>query len=212
MEQDHPSYCESCHKIQAANISMVTNSKPLKKIQKRTGVLFKKICRDCNAMLKPMRVNKDETHIPLVWLRTVVKDAQNGIFCHDFYKQIDQARETKAQFASLVKRFHKKLEDAVNQMNYATETISTLDTLYANHLWNTYEERRKRANYAISKQEIRQMVFGRDGFKCVFCSSRKSLSVDHIRPVAHGGGDDIENLQTLCKSCNSKKGSTTNPI
>jgi hypothetical protein len=209
MDEENPNYCYSCHKIQASNICMVTQSKPLRKIQKRTGVLFKRVCRDCNNMLKPMRINKDDDHIPLVWLRTTFKDAQAGNFSHEFYKQIEMARITKADIERIVRSLHKRLEVAVKNMNYATETISTLDSLYANHLWETYDERRKRANYAISKQEIRQMVFGRDGFKCRNCNSRKHLSVDHITPVVLGGSDDLNNLQTLCKSCNSKKGSTT---
>lgn len=44
-------------------------------------------------------------------------------------------------------------------------------------------------------------------FMCVRCSSEENLTIDHIFPVSRGGSDDVENLQILCKSCNSKKGS-----
>lgn len=50
------------------------------------------------------------------------------------------------------------------------------------------------------------IVFARDGNKCVQCNTKHLLSVDHIIPVVKGGGNNIENLQTLCKSCNSRKG------
>lgn len=44
-------------------------------------------------------------------------------------------------------------------------------------------------------------------FQCVACSSTDNLTIDHIMPVSKGGSDDLSNLQILCKSCNSKKGS-----
>lgn len=49
-------------------------------------------------------------------------------------------------------------------------------------------------------------VFERDGFKCKACGTPENLTIDHIEPERHGGTSVIENLQTLCKSCNSKKG------
>jgi 5-methylcytosine-specific restriction endonuclease McrA len=32
-----------------------------------------------------------------------------------------------------------------------------------------------------------------------------AVEVDHIVPVAKGGTNDIENLQTLCRNCNQGK-------
>lgn len=47
----------------------------------------------------------------------------------------------------------------------------------------------------------------RDGFRCACCgSSDGDLAIDHIKPVSRGGGNDPDNLQLLCTSCNSKKG------
>lgn len=44
---------------------------------------------------------------------------------------------------------------------------------------------------------------------CWICLSTENLSVDHIIPVTRGGTNDISNLTTLCKSCNSSKGNKT---
>ena len=40
---------------------------------------------------------------------------------------------------------------------------------------------------------------------CVFCGAVDDLTVDHIVPLSRGGNDDRDNLQTLCRSCNSGK-------
>ena len=45
------------------------------------------------------------------------------------------------------------------------------------------------------------------GSYCWVCLSTEKLTVDHIIPVSRGGTNSIENLITLCGSCNSSKGS-----
>lgn len=44
---------------------------------------------------------------------------------------------------------------------------------------------------------------------CVRCEESgmtvPATEVDHIRPLAHGGTHDADNLQSLCKSCHSRK-------
>lgn len=51
-------------------------------------------------------------------------------------------------------------------------------------------------------------VFKRDSFTCQYCGRAAPdivLNVDHIKPVAEGGTNDLVNLITSCFSCNSGK-------
>ncbi len=58
---------------------------------------------------------------------------------------------------------------------------------------------------SISKSK-RYRVWERDGGACVKCGSKTGLQVDHIVPVALGGGCEEENLRLLCGSCNVREG------
>ena len=40
---------------------------------------------------------------------------------------------------------------------------------------------------------------------CLACGEKRKLTIDHIIPLSQGGQDSLENLQGLCKSCNSRK-------
>jgi len=57
---------------------------------------------------------------------------------------------------------------------------------------------------------LRKAVFKKDNFTCQLCGvivpNISELHADHIHPVTLGGLTMFENLQTLCASCNLKKG------
>lgn len=59
---------------------------------------------------------------------------------------------------------------------------------------------------AVIPTLLRTKVFERDLYKCRNCGTHLDLTVDHIVPESLGGSLDMDNLQTLCKSCNSSKG------
>ena len=54
----------------------------------------------------------------------------------------------------------------------------------------------------------RLKIFRRDGNKCLKCGTTNNLTLDHIKPKAHGGTSRKSNLQTLCFKCNNKKADT----
>lgn len=55
-------------------------------------------------------------------------------------------------------------------------------------------------------RQVRHLVFARDGHACLRCRTNSDLCADHITPVAKGGTDELDNLQTLCRTCNLSKG------
>lgn len=56
--------------------------------------------------------------------------------------------------------------------------------------------------------KLRAVVLARDGLRCVHCGCEDidELGVDHIVAEVNGGPHTLDNLQTLCRSCNSRKG------
>ncbi|MDE3023488.1 MAG: HNH endonuclease [Pseudomonadota bacterium] len=61
---------------------------------------------------------------------------------------------------------------------------------------------------SISKKS-RFEIFKRDSFICQYCGAHPpsiTLEVDHIHPVADGGGDELDNRVTACFDCNRGKG------
>jgi 5-methylcytosine-specific restriction protein A len=54
---------------------------------------------------------------------------------------------------------------------------------------------------------IRHAVLLRDSYQCKQCGRvSKSNEVDHINPLERGGdGENMGNLQTLCKTCHDLK-------
>lgn len=53
---------------------------------------------------------------------------------------------------------------------------------------------------------LRGRIYRRDGQRCVACGDSEDLTIDHIHPWSKGGKTTEPNLQTLCRSCNSRKG------
>lgn len=63
--------------------------------------------------------------------------------------------------------------------------------------------------YNSLPKRVRFQVLERDGFACRYCGAkapRAVLHIDHVTPVAAGGGNGFDNLVTACRDCNLGKG------
>lgn len=60
------------------------------------------------------------------------------------------------------------------------------------------------------RQEKRLAIYLRDGMACCYCGATvedgAQLTLDHLVPWSQGGGNEVSNLVTACKRCNSSRG------
>lgn len=52
-------------------------------------------------------------------------------------------------------------------------------------------------------------ILRRDRYECVYCGSKRNLTIDHVIPTSKGGKDNWLNVVTACQSCNSEKSDLT---
>lgn len=57
-------------------------------------------------------------------------------------------------------------------------------------------------------QDVKVLVWQRDGGRYTSCAAQSDLEFDHIIPVAMGGSNTARNLQLLCEPCNRRKGAS----
>jgi 5-methylcytosine-specific restriction endonuclease McrA len=95
-------------------------------------------------------------------------------------------------------RFNYKRPTTIQELNQRTFDLEHYERL--NYIRNRY-----RASSHTKKPEVRARIFQRDNYSCVECGSSKDLTIDHKVSVYRGGSDDDENLQALCRRCNSRK-------
>ena len=82
--------------------------------------------------------------------------------------------------------------------------FSSEEQIAAHHAWLASRSRTKKKK-DIS-HSLRKKVFERDAYRCKECGDHRELQVDHIHPESKGGTLDLDNLQTLCRPCNMRKG------
>lgn len=68
---------------------------------------------------------------------------------------------------------------------------------------------RHQRGYGAAWDALRKVVMQRDAGLCQPCRGDERVTlatmVDHIKPRAEGGTDDLDNLQAICRECHSRK-------
>ena len=122
--------------------------------------------------------------------------------------------------AKSIKEFGKNISNNDNLSDQCKECFITVYKKWymensAVHIQNV-QVRIRNLDRALTYEEI-QLVFDRDGNKCQVCgltnekhliNHGQRLHLDHIHPLSKGGLTTTDNIQLLCRSCNSRKSNT----
>lgn len=125
----------------------------------------------------------------------VLRDIEND----DYHPENDVLNALFALGGHYAYRLQKKLE--THDANWAAENRRR----EAEHRRLEREEEERIADDRLFK-ESRPLVLERDGNQCLRCGSVENLCADHIIPRCDGGKSSMDNLQTLCRPCNTSKG------
>ena len=131
-------------------------------------------------------------------------------------------RENRAKEIARAKAWQAANPDRVTQNNAAYYGRNVQSEAERNTRWRQQNPegkaaidarrrtRKTEAGGSFSAAEWRQLKAGY-GNCCLCCGisgENATLAADHVIPVALGGTSNIENIQPLCRSCNSRKKDT----
>ena len=127
--------------------------------------------------------------------------------------------EKNAYYEKIVRKEEKNLNphkylllELLEKINDATMMFFRSDEDIASNKLNYIildsTERKKieeKTNRPPIPQKVKDLVWNRDGGKCISCGSNENIEFDHIIPISKGGPSTYKNLQILCQNCNRSK-------
>jgi 5-methylcytosine-specific restriction endonuclease McrA len=117
-----------------------------------------------------------------------------------------QIQRPKRRAASLL---HKKAWKEAYESNPTKFLHRDAEWRKANPHYRAVVESNRRARKAgvIGVLEVHEWsaVLEQYGNECLGCGTTESISIDHVIPISKGGPNTIDNIQPLCRSCNTRK-------
>lgn len=129
--------------------------------------------------------NPDDAHLRWMWLY------RDAIYVTGRSPRASEMEEVILRIKSL----HFQRDEAFKRLK---EQVSNFEAIEANIKTGTVRQ-------AIP-EDVKLLVWSRDGGVCVKCGAAKDLHFDHIIPHSRGGSNEAANIQLLCRTCNLAKG------
>lgn len=85
------------------------------------------------------------------------------------------------------------------------ETVKDYNGLLAQCGYEEEWKKQKSKKQIQASLQDRLAIYRRDNYACLRCSSTENLVADHVIPTSRGGANTVDNLQTLCHTCNGWK-------
>lgn len=174
----------------------------LKQFLNKTGIRGR-VCSECQLTLRAALHSSGSA--ALVALQQANAEMTQGKLPLGISNVLISANNVKDELHGEISKLLKRLSQLTECSNALLGVLMESERKAGALMLQQYDSQRQAANYAISKYELRLLVFSRDGWKCKACGSANRLEIDHIKPVRRGGLSGPDNLQTLCKKCNSSK-------
>ncbi len=157
-------------------------------------------------------------------IKSIAKNIKSDVTIRSALKELEeqglifvQSTRGKASFYCLNRNTKDYLKGSINEIknggklphNYQINEILTAGTICPvcsnpRVMGNGYKH--AKCNNILSRDKYG--IFKQADYKCLHCGETDTtkLTIDHIIPKIHGGSNQPDNLQSLCRSCNSRKG------
>jgi len=116
------------------------------------------------------------------------------------HKQTEKWKISQKRWASNPKR----KEISQRHMQKPEAKAKAVDRILRLERTNPYYRNYKNLRQSKAYEDLRREMIVKFGM-CFNCHSEDDLTIDHIVPMSLGGKHEIDNLQVLCRSCNSRK-------
>ena len=141
-------------------------------------------------------------------------DIKNGVSQYSlntFTRHFGSWRKALVAFVNYVNDDNNNQPDNADRSKLSGSSVRSISNVRNKSNVTQQLEFHKHKTQREPNLRLRFKVLERDHFRCCICGaspakdSSVELEVDHIKPWSKGGETVLDNLQTLCKRCNSGK-------
>ena len=193
--------CPRCFNAQIAGISMSRDISPTSALSVEVNSLQNYVhSRLRNGALKYAKEIRDRIKQTSEKYDSIWRYIQNDL---------DRLKDVPTKVVKLSISFIRR---DILKMNSLHTKICEVVKIASSVIQTDYEQSRAEANATLRNRFLRDSLFSASRFACKICGDPDDLTIDHIIPVVLGGNSRTENLQVLCRKCNSSKGKRILPM